>query len=103
MSNDYESTFIFQRICIRCQQPTGGWSYSTLYGYIVVDGKKIHSCGDALHHHCIPKRAVREVYRGPGTGTGKDWSRPYISAVAPGIDFNEHTKEYYPRSDARGS
>lgn len=111
-----ESTYpVYQRICLRCQRPINGHSFSTLYGSITVRAEgptrdnsplfvAIHACGEALHHHCEGSGAPRVVTAGDVFGdryaARLETIRSYNAkrrAVETNIEHNESTGLFYVR------
>lgn len=73
-----------------------GYGFFTLYGYIVVNGKKFHGSGDAVHHHCPTDDTARAVPHDGGQVGLSEYAR-HMRNVAPGIDYNARTGRYAAR------
>lgn len=106
MSDEYAPLYpVFTRVCLRCKQPINGYGFYTLYGYIFVNEKRIHGCGDPVHHKCPRTGARRETFFDDGTErTAKPRRAPvlyHFRRVAPGIFYNEHTMRYNVRANKK--
>lgn len=92
---------IYTRVCLRCQRAINGYGFFTLYGYIVVGEngaqKKIHGCGDAVHHRCPSADATARVAPHDSGEIGVSEYARHMRNVAPGIDYNSRTGRYAAR------
>lgn len=105
MSDESVSLYpIFTRVCLRCQRAINGYGFYTLYGYIVVGEngaqKKIHGCGDAVHHRCPSDATTRVVPHDSGIEGISEYTR-HMRNVAPGVDYNARTGRYAARVDKK--
>lgn len=91
---------IFTRVCLRCKRPINGYGFYTLYGYILVEhngsAKKVHGCGEPVHHHCPDDDTQRVVPHDGGEIGLSEYAR-HMRNVAPGIDYNSRTERYAAR------
>lgn len=93
---------VFSRRCVICGRSMNGWGFYTLYGNLVIGGKKYIACGEPVHHFCSKAVTTREIFHdsylaGESNTKSRRRSNPHTETkVALGV-FQQESGRYGAR------